>query len=335
MKACFVVIVALLMARGVDAQPTGAWLRNVVNVSDNVLVTTTDGSRLSGRVRSLTEASLTVDTRDGPQTLPANRIGRIVVKDPIRNGLLIGLGIGAGVGVTGGLLVNAICVNETGGCPGTVLLLTGIGAAAGAGIGAGLDGLRHRTTFDILPDAPHEYAPELFANVGVGRSQMSGLSLTGAPSAGASFAMRHTSGLGFALDVTRTTGRSTRDVACAESTPSNASCNGGGQEGVVDTTIASARAQYYFSHSRVQPYVSGGAAIYQDSLSFVLTARPFPSGAPVTYQALNRSRGLALVVGGGVRIALNKRLSFRPDVTIYKDSRWTHVRPSVGFGVGW
>ena len=140
-----------------------------------------------------------------------------------------------------------------------------------------------------------------------------------------------------ALDATRTVGRATHTVSCADASRKLApiaECVGDGKEGVVDTTIATAKAQYYFTRSRVQPYVSGGAAIYQDSLLMVKNVQPFPNRPPFALQALGRYRGMALVAGGGVRIG-GRNASLRPDVTLYKSGRWTHVRGSVGVTFGW
>ena len=325
------------IAYGQPAQPTLAFVENEVRPGETLLVTTSDGTRMTGRLRALTAASLAIETADGVRTLRADQVQRIVVKDSIRNGLLIGLGTGAAIGATGGLLVNAVCVNETGACPGVVLFLTGIGAAAGAGLGAGMDGLRHRTVLDLMPDMPHEFSPEIGLNLGVARSRMFGAGLIGPPSLGAGWFIQHTSGFGLALDATRTVGRATHTVSCANVSHQQApivNCVGDGKEGVVDTTIATAKAQYYFRRSRVQPYVSGGAALYQDSLLIVNNVQPFPNRPPFALQSLGRHRGMAVVAGGGLRVG-GRRASLRPDVTLYKSGRWTHVRASVGAAFGW
>lgn len=342
MKVTGLILVAsLLFASFGYAQPSEATLASVANEireGESLLVTTSDGARISGRVVSLTAASLTLDTRQGARTLRAGDVRRIVVKDSIRNGLLIGLASGAAAGAAGGLLLNAICVNETGACPGIVLLLTAIGGGAGAGIGAGLDGLRHRTVLDLIPAEPGELSPEIGAAISIGRSRASGPALIGAPSLGAGWLIRHTSGLALALDATRTVGRATHTVACAgasgpEESPGN--CVGQGQQGVVDTTIATAAIQYYFTRSRVQPYVAGGAALYQDSLLVVRTARSIPNRPAVAFESLGRHRGVAFAGGAGARLAVTPSLALRPEVTIFQGARWTHVRASVGAAFGW
>jgi hypothetical protein len=167
-------LVLIVLARTTaaqTAQPSLAALAAEVPTGEKIVVVTTDGAKISGRLRTLTTDALALDTRHGLETLPATRIDRIVVKDSVRNGFWIGLGIGAAAGLAGGLLVNAICVNETGSCPGTVLGLTAIGAAAGAGIGAGADGLRHRTVFNTMAHVPAENAPHVAVNPALGQSE--------------------------------------------------------------------------------------------------------------------------------------------------------------------
>jgi opacity protein-like surface antigen len=313
-------------------------LEGEIRLGEKVAVMTSDGTTVSGPLRALTADSLSLETRNGLETLPADRIGRIVSKDSVRNGLWIGLGVGAAAGLAGGLLVNAICVNETGGCLGTVFGLTAIGAAAGAGIGAGADGLRHRTVFDAMPDMPREYAPHVAVNLALGQSETRGRGMTGPPSAGAAWGMRHSSGFGLEFDVNHTFGGSTRMISCADApstAPSLEGCVGEGRQGIQDTTIGSAKVQYFFSNSRVQPYVSGGVGIYQSSAWISAVAPRFLSGEPSLNESLSRRRGVAVVAGGGARIALTRQMSLRPDITIYKADDWTHVRAGLGLGVGW
>ena len=336
----WILLALLLVVPAAAAQSTVADVQDKPRPGEKVVVTTTDGSQVTGRLLSLTPASLAIASRDGQRTVPTGQVTRVVVKDSIRNGLLIGTGVGAGIGLAGGLAMNAICSNEGGACIGGALLLTGIGAAAGAAIGGGIDGLRHRTAFDVIPGVPGEYSPALIASVGGGRSAgglAAGAGFTGPPNVGVAWAMRHTSGFGFTLDASRTIGRSTRQVSCTDA-PSDvpvANCVGAGEEGVVDTTTASATAQYYFSRSRVQPYVSGGAALYEDSLAGVRTIQHPWMPRPIALQSLERSHGVAFVGGGGARIVLTRHLALHPAVMIYRGGDWTHVRASVGMGVGW
>lgn len=154
MRASIVVgwaVATLLIAAGLaPAQGLPGDGAPQVNVApgEKIVLTTTDGDRVEGRLRTITPDLLTLDLRQGLGLIEMRRVNRIVVKDSIRNGLLIGLAIGAGAGLTAGIVMNAICVNETGGCLGDAAVLGLAGAAGGAAIGAGLDGLQHRTAFE-------------------------------------------------------------------------------------------------------------------------------------------------------------------------------------------
>ena len=284
-----VTLALVLLARGAAAQPTQptpvVWLQeDEVRPGEKVRVTTADGQVVSGRLLTLTAAAITIDTRNGAQVLPANRIARFVVKDSVRNGALIGLVAGAAAGLAGGTAINAICLNETGGCPGAMLLLTAIGALGGAGIGAGIDGLRHRTLFDSMPQVPGEYSPELMVNVGFGRSGTLGRAATGPPSAGLAWSMRHSSGFGLALDASRTFGQSVRTVGCANARtalPSVLNCVGEARQGVEDTTTASAVAQDDFARPHVQPVRIGGRGALPAVIRCGGNGAALPSGTAV------------------------------------------------------
>ena len=144
-------VAALLIAAGLaPAQGLPGDAMPQVNVApgEKIVLTTNDGDRVEGRLRTITPELLTLDLREGLGMIEMRRVNRIVVKDSIRNGLLIGLAVGAAAGVAGGLVMNAICVNETGGCLEYTAMLGLGGAAGGAAIGAGLDGLQHRTAFE-------------------------------------------------------------------------------------------------------------------------------------------------------------------------------------------
>jgi hypothetical protein len=99
-----ILFVLLLLARTAAAQtapPALPAMDSEVRTGETLLVLTTAGVQVSGRLRSLTPDALALETRHGVETLPANRIGRIIKKDSIRNGLWIGLASGAAAGLTG------------------------------------------------------------------------------------------------------------------------------------------------------------------------------------------------------------------------------------------
>ncbi len=112
-----VALAVLLLARGAAAQPTqptpAAWFQeDEVRRGEKVRVTTTDGRVVSGRLLTLTAAAITIDTRNGAEVLPANRIARFVVKDSVRNAALIGLVAGAAAGLAGGAAGRARCARS-------------------------------------------------------------------------------------------------------------------------------------------------------------------------------------------------------------------------------
>jgi opacity protein-like surface antigen len=332
---------AFILASGAaSAQVPGGPLPNDIPAGEQVVVSTMDGHSLKGRVQTLSPSEITILTRDGRrETLSAPRVGRIVVKDPVRNGVLIGTGVGVAAGIAGAALVEAICENETGGCPSVFFILGGIGAGAGAALGAGIDGLNHRVALDLMPDVPSEYSPEVFATAGGGLFATRGRRQPSSPSVGGSWLIRHSSGLALELDVTRGLTRTNRAVACVKSdAPQSGSlqgaCVASGEEGVSDTSTGAAKGMYYFSRSRIQPYVGAGVGLFASTIHSpevtVLRGRP-----PFVAQVLRREVGAALVAGTGLKIAVSPNVSVRPDITLYKSERWTQVRFAVGAGYAW
>ena len=166
--AALATIVFAMFATAAVAQPQPAPSGAVAAAGERVTVTVAGGRQITGRFKSFTPESLALLTRDGVVTIPAPQVRRVIVKDPITDGAVIGALIGAVAGVTAGLVTNSICMNETRGCPGGTTLLTGIGAAAGALLGAGVDGLRHRIAYEAIPSAPVGHSPSLGANAGIG-----------------------------------------------------------------------------------------------------------------------------------------------------------------------
>ena len=334
-------LLTLLLARSTSAQtpPALGDVSRVLRPGDHIVVLTADGTRISGQAETLTAAALGVRARAGLHTIPAERIGRLVVKDSLRNGVLIGTATGATVGLVGGLFINLICSSETSGCPGAILMLTAMGAGAGAVAGAGVDGLLHRTVFDALPGVRGEFLPHFAANLATTRTTPWGMSaVNGPPSVGVSWGMLHTSNVGFEFDINRTIGESTRTVSCATApaaTSSRSGCSGEGRQGLEEATTLSGKVQYFFSRSRVQPYVAGGVGL-QHSTTWRSQVTPrFRTPDTELREWLSTHVGLAWVGGAGARVAVTDRVSIRPDVTLYKAEGWTHLRAGVGVGVSW
>jgi outer membrane protein W len=334
-------LVSLLLARPAAAQtpPALGDVSRVVRPGDHIVVLTADGTRISGQAETLTAAALGVRTRAGLQTIPAERIGRLVVKDSLKNGVLIGTATGASVGLVSGLFINLICESESGGCPGAVLMLTAMGAGAGAVAGAGIDGLLHRTVFDALPGVRGEFLPHVAVGLATTRTTPWGIgAVNGPPSVGLSWGMQHTSNFGLELDINRTIGDSTRTLSCATApatTSSRLGCTGEGRQGLEDATTVSGKLQYFFSRSRVQPYIAGGVGIHHSTVWRTQVTPRFRTPDTELREYLSTDVGLAWVGGAGARIGLTERVWLRPDVTVYKAADWTHLRAGVGVGVSW
>jgi hypothetical protein len=310
-----------------------------LEAGDRVVVLTRSGERHTGRLRTLTDRSLALDTADGLVDLRSADVGRIVVRDSIANGTLIGLGAGAASGALLAYYYIALCESDDCGSEalGIALFFSGVGA----GIGAGIDGLILDTVFDVLPDVPGELRPEVVGYVG-GSHTRSTIALAlrdkGRLSLGGAWGVRHRNGFGVELELSRTFGDASRLVPCTglEALGDVSGCRGGGRRGLAETTVGSAKIQYFFSEGRAQPYVSGGVGIFAQTFwhSWVYRDR-YPYEEVRIYEARGQWNGLAFLAGGGVRIALGRRFSLRPDVTMYAGSRWTHVRAGIGAGVGW
>ena len=334
-------MVMLLLAREAGGQtpPALGDVTRLVAPGDQLLVLTTEGGEVVGRAETLTTASLGIRTTAGLISVPSARIGRIVVKDSVKNGLWIGTAAGAAAGLVGGLFVNSLCMNESASCPGIVLLFTSMGAGAGAALGAGIDGLRHRTVFDALRGVPGELLPHAAVNFAFSRSTPWGMAaVNGPPSLGASWGMRHSSNFGLEVEANRTVGQATRLLSCTTAPATTAGrqgCVGEGRQGLADTTAVAAKVQYYVSKARVQPYLSGGFGVHQSSVWRTEVAPRFRTPDTFLRQSLSRELGLAWVAGAGARVVLTDRISLRPDLTVYRAAGWSHLRAGVGVSVSW
>ena len=154
----FLVLTLVLSSTTAFAQPPTVSLPDDIHTGDTVVISTLDGQSLRGRLASLSPAEITVLTRDGRrETLSAARVGRIVVKDPIRNGLIIGAGVGLAAGIAGAELVNTICENETRRLPFSLFHSRRHRGCRRCGDRRGIDGVRQRVALDLTPALPSEY----------------------------------------------------------------------------------------------------------------------------------------------------------------------------------
>jgi hypothetical protein len=306
-----------------DGQPPAAPFQRL-HPGDRVRIVTLDGRRLTGRISDLSTQSLTLLSDDGTTTvLPAARAGRIVLRDPLRNGASMGAAIGAGAGLGVGLMLNAVYANEGGSSDGGVLLLAGLGAGIGAGVGLLADATRWQTVYDGMPGSPSGLIPEVTIGTAAGQLNAAGLRRLRTPMmTGGGWGIRHASGVALEFQGHKSLGR-TRGPAAP----------GRAQKGVEGEWMATARMLYYFSNSRIQPYAGGGVSFFE---STVWGAQPiFSQFVPQTREALRTEHGAAGVVAGGVRIVLTPRLTVRPEIAVHSNRRWTAVRAGAALGIRW
>ena len=139
--------------------------------------------------------------------------------------------------------------------------------------------------------------------------------------------------LGVEFDVNHQLGLTPRLARCGVAT-----CSGEAREGVLSATIASGNLFYQFGEGPVRPYVIGGlGAFWSRSVSSVQTVR----GTTGTFSEFERSdTGLAISFGAGLRIAVGKSFSIRPDIRLYDGSvigreNLTLIRTSIGGAWQW
>jgi hypothetical protein len=125
----------------------------------SIAIREADGSQTTGRFVGATRTLLTLKTREGRSLdVPLDRVRRVSVDDPVRDGVLMGAGIGGGSGIVTAL---ALCGTYDGNCDGgaATLLMGAIGAGVGAAIGAIADSTHVRIAFDARRDHAKANAP--------------------------------------------------------------------------------------------------------------------------------------------------------------------------------
>jgi Outer membrane protein beta-barrel domain len=139
--------------------------------------------------------------------------------------------------------------------------------------------------------------------------------------------------LGVEFEVNRQLGLTPQLARCGV-----ASCSGEARQGVLSSTIASGNLFYQFGESPVRPYVIGGlGAFWSHSVSSVLTVR----GTSGTFSEFETSdTALAVSFGAGLRIAIGRAFSIRPEIRLYDGSllgreNLTLIRTSIGAAYQW
>ena len=143
-------LLLMLSAQGVSAQDTSQWGSvQSLREGDRVGVIQSNGKRLEGRFESATEARITLRA---DQEISLEKADVVRVYRPPRHGRVFGAVVGGAIGVAAGAVTDATLGqyfrNETGGtAPGVI---TAVGGAAGAGIGAAVTGW-YRTVYQRAP----------------------------------------------------------------------------------------------------------------------------------------------------------------------------------------
>ena len=91
-------------------------------------------------------------------------------------------------------------------------------------------------------------------------------------------------------------------------------CVGSARTGVSAATAASFTAAYYFGRGRVQPYVLGGISILW-TRSVSSTQIVYPDRVEMSERSSNDT-GAGLTLGAGLRAAITRRLSIRPEIRL-------------------
>ena len=117
-------------------------LRILIQPGDDITLTDRAGMRISGKVRSLSDASLEMDFGRERRAFVEADVTTIRQRrgDSLANGALWGLGVGAAVGTAGAIMVGLDCYGS-GNCAAVAAGAIGAYAAIGAAIGVGIDAL--------------------------------------------------------------------------------------------------------------------------------------------------------------------------------------------------
>jgi hypothetical protein len=130
-------------------------LQSLLKPSDKVTVTTTDGTKLTGKMQQVSTDEIVLRTKSGDQAIMSDRVAKVRQQ---HNGFLLGALIGAGAAIPFVLILDEYSYNEGG--PGGAVALVPVGAFAGMGI----DGLipSMKTVYDRK--AKRHVAVNPFAN---------------------------------------------------------------------------------------------------------------------------------------------------------------------------
>jgi outer membrane protein with beta-barrel domain len=118
------------------------------------------------------------------------------------------------------------------------------------------------------------------------------------------------------------------------------SCSGSAVEGVRSASLISFNALYYFPVSgRTVPFVLGSIGMLQSRSANAITFAGTTTGV-IVQQADETDRGVAIGLGGGVRIPIGARFSVRPEIrlvdsTIRSRSNLSLIHTAIAVGYHW
>lgn len=107
-----------------------------------VYVLDRSGGETEGRLVSLTEATVTIQTKTAPRTFSLSEVVRIYQRgDSLKNGALIGGGFGLGMGLLLGGFSDCPGADQSKGCPWSHVGFIVVGTLTYAAIGTAIDAL--------------------------------------------------------------------------------------------------------------------------------------------------------------------------------------------------
>jgi len=137
MRSVYLVFVALAIASVVAAQPSAEWTRvKTLSPGTEVRVSVVKSKTVVGRLQTVSDNSLSINTGGGSVSLESSRILRVSVRTKARRArsVWIGLAIGAGGGAALGGAAASVCAKGI--CRGHGAALVAGGTGGGAAIGA-------------------------------------------------------------------------------------------------------------------------------------------------------------------------------------------------------
>jgi hypothetical protein len=137
-----VIGLVLLCAGPAGAQASFADLQHVLEPGETVYLTDASGAEIRGNLTGILPSGLRLVVAGVEREWAANDVREVRRRgDSVKNGAIIGLVAGGVIGGIGGAALGSLFVNEGRSFAGPFFYFLAVGAAGGAGIGAGVDAL--------------------------------------------------------------------------------------------------------------------------------------------------------------------------------------------------